>query len=109
MRYFKFIISSFMTSRHSATFLSLIKSNKTTSIYKGPTTLDMKHAQMNKAQSILEKAPTRESAQKPESPTNACSKHCSGRCREFTPGQQELQTSALRTTKKRDAEDAEIQ
>lgn len=56
-----------MTSRHSATFLSLIKPNKTTSIYKGPTTLDMKHTQMNKTQSILQEAPTRESAHKPKS------------------------------------------
>ena len=43
-----------MTSRHSATLFNLIKPNKTTSIYRAPTILDMRHTQMNKKQSILD-------------------------------------------------------
>lgn len=44
-----------MTSKHSATFLNLIKPNKTTSITKY-TSLDMKHTKMNKTQPTLHEA-----------------------------------------------------
>lgn len=75
-----------MTSRHSATFLSLIKPNKTTSIYKGPTTLDMKRTQMNKTVHLTGSPHQGKCTQAKKSLLNACSKHWSGRCT-FTPGQ----------------------